>query len=92
MERREALVIVSGRVQGVWFRATTLEVAREAGAKGYVRNLPDGRVEALLQGTREEVEAVIAFMKKGPPGAVVMDIQVTMRVPEREYETFQVTY
>ncbi|NIO17048.1 MAG: acylphosphatase [Deltaproteobacteria bacterium] len=92
MERREALVIVSGRVQGVWFRATTLEVAREAGAKGYVRNLPDGRVEALLQGTREEVEAVIAFMKKGPPGAVVSDIQVTMRVPEREYETFQVTY
>lgn len=92
MERKEALVIVSGRVQGVWFRATTLEVAREAGAKGYVRNLPDGRVEALLQGTREEIEVVIAFMKKGPPGAVVSDIQITMRVPEREYETFQVSY
>ncbi len=92
MERKEALVIVSGRVQGVWFRATTLEVAREAGARVYVRNLPDGRVEALLQGTREEIEAVMAFMKKGPPGAVVSDIQITMRVPEREYETFQVSY
>jgi acylphosphatase len=92
MDRREALVTVSGRVQGVWFRASTVEVAREVGAKGYVRNLPDGKVEALVQGTKEQIEAVIAFMKKGPPGSVVSDIDVTMRVPERKYETFQVSY
>jgi acylphosphatase len=92
MDRREALVTVSGRVQGVWFRASTVEVAREVGAKGYVRNLPDGKVEALVQGTEEQIEAVIAFMKKGPPGSVVSDIDVTMRVPERKYETFQVSY
>lgn len=92
MELKEALVIVSGRVQGVWFRASTLEVAREVGTRGYVRNLPDGKVEALLQGTREQIEAVIAFMKKGPPGAVVSDIDITMRAPEKEYHTFRVSY
>lgn len=91
MAVKEALVTVSGRVQGVWFRASTVEVAREVGARGYVRNLPDGTVEALVQGTEEQIGTVVEFMKKGPPGALVLSSEVTRRTPVREYETFAVS-
>ncbi len=92
MAEREAHVIVSGRVQGVWFRASTKEAAERAGAKGWVRNLPDGRVEAVIQGTQEQVEKVIEFMKVGPPGARVENIQVTWRNPSERFGSFDITY
>lgn len=69
-------VLVSGRVQGVFFRATTQDVARRLGLTGWVRNLPDGRVEAVFQGAPDEVEEAVKFCHDGPPGARVGHVEV----------------
>ncbi len=88
----EARVVVSGRVQGVWFRASTRDVARGLGVRGFVRNLPDRRVEAILQGDRAAVVKAIAFMREGPPGAEVADVAVEWREPTEEFEGFDVRH
>lgn len=73
---------ISGRVQGVWFRAFTREQALAAGLTGWAKNLPDGRVEARLQGQRKAVEQVLQALHQGPPNAIVNDVQVSETVPE----------
>jgi len=88
----QAHVVVSGRVQGVFFRASTQDVASRCGVRGFVRNLPGRQVEAVLQGERAAVEKVIAFLREGPPGAVVTDIAVDWRDPVEPYEGFHVRY
>ena len=88
----EAHVVVSGRVQGVWFRGNTQRAAGDAGVRGWVRNLPDRRVEALLQGERAAVESVIDFMRTGPPGAAVIDIVVTWRRAGEAFHGFEIRY
>lgn len=84
----EARVVVSGRVQGVCFRAATREVAVRCGICGFVRNLPDGRVEAVLQGDRDTVERIVAFMREGPPGAYVEAADVEWRSPSEAWVGF----
>ncbi|ABA57400.1 Acylphosphatase [Nitrosococcus oceani ATCC 19707] len=75
--------LIAGRVQGVWFRASTKEKAMELGVRGWVRNLPDGRVEALLQGEAEAVEALKKWLWRGPTLAQVVDVQSEMvEIPE----------
>ena len=91
-EVAEAHVIVSGRVQGVWFRGYTQRAAVEAGVHGWVRNLPDRRVEAVLQGGRAAVESVIDFMRAGPPGAVVTDCLVSWRPAGERHHGFDIRY
>jgi acylphosphatase len=91
-EAVEAHVVVSGRVQGVWFRGATVRIAREAGARGWVRNLPDRRVEAVVQGDRAAVEAVVGFMRTGPPGAAVTGIEVSWRPPGEMLHGFDIRY
>jgi acylphosphatase len=86
----EARVVVSGRVQGVFFRASTRDAAVRHGVRGFVRNLPDGRVEAVLQGDRGAVEKVVAFMREGPPGAFVEETEVEWRSPSETWEVFHV--
>ena len=88
----EAHVVVSGRVQGVFFRASTRDVAVRCGVRGFVRNLPGREVEAVLQGERAAVEKVILFLREGPPGAVVTGISVDWRDPVETYEGFHVRY
>ncbi|KRT72893.1 MAG: acylphosphatase, acylphosphatase [Deltaproteobacteria bacterium CSP1-8] len=88
----EAHVVVSGRVQGVFFRASTRDVAMRCGVRGFVRNLPGRQVEAVLQGERAAVEKVILFLREGPPGAVVTGIAVDWRDPAETYEGFHVRY
>ena len=92
VEVDEAHVIVSGRVQGVWFRGNTQRVAAAAGVRGWVRNLPDRRVEAVLQGERTAVERVIDFMRTGPSGAAVIDCVVDWRPAGETYEGFDIQY
>ena len=69
------LVHVSGRVQGVSFRAWTANEAKTLGVVGWVRNLPDGRVQALLQGESEQVEALLGRMRRGPSHAKVTAVE-----------------
>jgi acylphosphatase len=71
-----ARVLVSGRVQGVWFRESTRRRAEELGVGGWIRNLPDGRVEALFEGEESRVRSAIEFVKVGPPLARVRDVVV----------------
>jgi len=66
-----ARFIVSGRVQGVWFRAATREQALRLGVSGYAKNLPDGRVEVLASGTDEALAALEHWLWQGPPSAKV---------------------
>ncbi|MFB6228287.1 MAG: acylphosphatase [Halobacteriales archaeon] len=82
MSRTRAHVFVSGRVQGVYFRATTRDEAREAGVDGWVRNLADGRVEAVFEGREDAVESMVAFCGEGSPAARVDDVEVEYEDPE----------
>ena len=67
-------VRVEGRVQGVWFRATTQEEAQRLGVSGWVRNTKDGDVEIFMQGQDQEVDQLLEWCHHGPPGARVMDL------------------
>ncbi len=77
MGERRVRVLVSGRVQGVFYRASLREEASRRGVAGTVRNLPDGRVQAELQGAPADVDAVLAWCGQGPPNAHVADVEVT---------------
>lgn len=68
---------VSGRVQGVFFRASTRERAQQLGCRGYARNLVDGRVEVLAVGEPAAVDALIEWLWRGPPAAQVADVRCT---------------
>ena len=73
-------VIVSGRVQGVFFRATCAARARQRGLAGFVRNLPDGRVEAAFEGPDGSVDAMVDWCRHGPDLAEIISVEV---VPEQ---------
>ena len=64
-------VMISGRVQGVWFRGSTQEMALSLGLAGWVRNLPDGRVQAVFEGPAPTLERMLAWCHQGPPHARV---------------------
>ena len=75
-------VLISGLVQDVWFRATTAKHAVQAGVRGWVRNLSDGRVEAVLEGTADAVNEMVDFCSQGPEMARVDRIEVVEESPE----------
>lgn len=83
---------VSGRVQGVLFRSAVQEQALEAGVSGWVRNLPDGRVEAVLEGEEGAVDQVIAFCRRGPPYARVDGVDVREEEFRGDLTGFSVRY
>jgi len=91
-ERVRAHVIVSGRVQGVFFRAETRQAARRIGVSGWVRNLPDGTVEAVFEGTRAQVDAMLDWCRQGPPTARVDDLQVQEQAATGAFSGFDVRY
>ena len=67
---------MSGRVQGVFYRASTRQRALELGCSGYAHNLPDGRVEVLVKGEEAAVQALVAWLSQGPPAAQVRHVEV----------------
>jgi acylphosphatase len=78
---RRVRVVVRGRVQGVFFRASCASEARARGLGGWVRNLPDGRLEAAFEGPDADVETMVDWCRRGPPGARVDDVEVTDETP-----------
>ncbi|MDY7016924.1 MAG: acylphosphatase [Nitrospirota bacterium] len=83
-------VAVEGRVHGVNFRAFTSEHARSLGLKGYVKNLPDGSVEAVIEGDPEGVERLVEALKEGPPAACVTGLRVEEEKPTGEFVDFEI--
>jgi acylphosphatase len=75
-------VLVSGYVQGVFFRDTCRRTATRYGVNGWVRNLPDGRVEAVFEGAEEPVDRLVAWAQDGPRGAGVTGVEVRDEQPE----------
>ncbi len=88
-DRCRRRVFISGLVQDVWFRATTATQAVRAGVDGWVRNLADGRVEAVLEGSADAVNELIDFCSRGPEMARVDRIEVVEEGPEN-LEGFQI--
>jgi acylphosphatase len=79
-----ARVRVRGRVQGVFFRAETRDRARSLGLAGWVRNCPDGSVEAVFEGDRERVQSMVHWCERGPSGARVDGVDVAWEEPVGE--------
>lgn len=90
MPKSRARVFVSGKVQGVYFRQTTQVVATKHGVYGWVRNLPDGRVEALLEGDEDKVDNVIKWARDGPPDARVDKVEVRYEKYLGEFHDFAI--
>ncbi|MDP9068899.1 MAG: acylphosphatase [Actinomycetota bacterium] len=83
-DRTRVHVFVSGEVQGLGFRQAIADKANEQGVTGWVRNLRDGRVEAVLEGPRDEVYRVVGLCRAGPKGAKVQGVQVDREPPKNE--------
>ena len=88
-DRTRVHVFVSGDVQGLGFRQAIADKANEQGVTGWVRNLRDGRVEAVLEGPRDEVYRVVGLCRAGPKGERVSGVQVD-REPPRDEKTFTI--
>ncbi len=87
-----AHVIIEGRVQGVFFRAETRAVAQQYNLTGWVRNLVDGRVEAVFEGEEGDVEKAVQWCHTGPPHALVTKVTVNRAPYTGEFKTFSVAY
>ena len=87
-----AHAVISGRVQGVFYRMETLRAVEAiGGVTGWVRNRPDGTVEALFEGRRDRVEAALAWCHKGPPRADVAAVTISWQDPSGRYGRFSIT-
>ena len=75
-------VVIDGVVQGVWFRASTQREAVAFGLSGWVRNLPDGRVEAVFEGSADAVARMVDWCHRGPDRAIVTSVEVSDETPE----------
>ena len=87
-----AHVFVTGKVQGVYYRQNTMETAKAHGVTGWVRNLPDSRVEAVLEGDESDVKLVIEWCKKGPPKAQVENVDASFEDHVGEFSDFAISY
>ncbi len=92
MKKSRAHLVIKGLVQGVFYRASTQETAVNLGLKGWVRNLPDGSVEAIFEGPAERVKEAVEWCYKGPPGARVTGIDENWSDYTGEFRNFGVKY
>lgn len=90
VDRVRVHALISGLVQGVWYRQSTFEKAAELGVYGWVRNLPDGRVEFLAEGPKPALEALIAWAHEGPPLARVERVESHWESHTGDFNTFRV--
>jgi len=91
-EKTRAHAIISGRVQGVFFRMETLGAANRIGVNGWVRNLANGAVEAVFEGDKDQVGAILEWCRTGPPNSRVDGVKVDWQNYSGEFSDFRVTY
>lgn len=89
---KRAHIIVKGNVQGVLFRSNTKNIALELGLNGYVKNLSDGSVGVVAEGSEEKIKKLIEFCKIGPRAAKVESIDVKFEKPKNEFYGFEIMY
>lgn len=85
-------VIISGRVQGVWFRASTKEKAEQLGLDGWVRNTSEGNVEAVFEGEENLVQEMLEWCRHGPPLANVKNVEIKNQEPTNAFNGFSIKY
>ena len=90
--RFRAHVLVSRMVQGIFFRSNTRHESDKRNITGWVRNLPDGKVEAIFEGEKNDVDELIKYCKEGPPGARVMKVEVYWENYSGEFKKFSIYY
>lgn len=91
-EKIRVHIYISGRVQGVFFRRNTKKKAEKLGIAGWVKNLADGRVEAVFEGEKEKVEEMINWTKKGSLIAKINGIEVDRQEYQGEFKNFEIRY
>jgi len=87
-----AHIIVKGLVQGVYYRVTTKQKADSLDLSGWVKNLPDGDVEVVVEGNKEKIEQLIDWCWQGPPGAKVDGVEVKWSPCQNEYQGFNIVF
>lgn len=90
--KSRAHIVVSGVVQGVYFRDFTRSHANALGLTGWVRNVPDGKVEAVVEGKRETIDHLVERLRSGPPASRVDDVHVEWKEHSSEFSNFQIRY
>lgn len=85
-------LLISGQVQGVFYRASAQQEALRLGLTGEIRNVPGGEVEAVVEGPKERIDEFIAWCRRGPPAAQVEDVRVRWGTARGEFRTFRVTH
>lgn len=88
--KKRVHLFISGRVQGVFFREYMKDIAIKAGAKGWVRNLPDGRVEAIVEGDSDAVDEVVRWCHRGSPASRVNNVEIIKETYNGEFADFKV--
>lgn len=87
---QQALLKISGHVQGVFYRANAQEEAQKLGLTGYAKNMPDGSVEALLQGPEAQINSFIEWAREGSSGAKVDKVEIEWQTPSQDFKNFEI--
>ena len=82
-------LLIKGRVQGVYYRASAKDIARKNGLTGWIRNTPDGHVEAIASGNEDQLELFINWCRQGPRGARVTEVHIQL-VEDAEFDSFKI--
>lgn len=87
---KQALLKISGHVQGVFYRAYAQEEAQKLGLTGYAKNMPDGSVETLLQGSEAQINSFIEWAREGSPGAKIDKVEIEWQTPVQDLKNFEI--
>jgi acylphosphatase len=90
--KSRAHIFVFGKVQGVFFRENTRKKAAEFELSGFVKNLPNGKVEAVFEGEQEKIEKIIQWIKKGPEAAQIENIEIDWQDYKEEFKNFEIRH
>jgi acylphosphatase len=85
-------VLISGKVQGVWFRSSTRDKAEQLGITGWVKNTKDGKVEAVFEGDEEKIQEMLIWCHRGPPSAEVTNLKIEKKKPSNGFDRFSIEY